>query len=145
MKSIIYLLFSFLLISCSFNQIYKDQESDKKDGEQITQKFYWEILHGSIQDNIYNLFSEKFFEVTDKEKLNELLSTTNNIGPIQDFYLVKWETLVVKGSDARSQYLFTYDVKRGTETTHETFSMEKDENGDIKIVGYNVSQDLSNK
>jgi hypothetical protein len=36
-------------------------------------------------------------------------------------------------------------VKRGTEKTQETFTLEKDENGDIKIVGYRVNQDMLSK
>jgi len=147
MKSkIIYLLFSFLLISCNFNQFYKDRESDKEDGEKIPQKFYWELRYGANQDTIYKLFDEKFFAVTDQEKLLELINTTqNNIGPVQEYNLVKWETLVVKGSNARSQYFFMYNVKRGTETTEESFNLEKDKDGNIKIVGYRVNQTFSNK
>jgi hypothetical protein len=144
-KKIYFLIISLLLISCSFNEFYKDRESDKKDGEKVSQKFYWELRHGANQDDIYKLFGEKFFAVTDKEKLVELLNITNKIGPIQEYNLSKWETLVVKGSNAKSEYLLTYDVKRGVETTHETFTMEKDKNGDIKIVGYRVNQELLNK
>lgn len=144
MKSkIIYLLItSFLLISCNFNQFYKNRESDKADGEKIPRKFYWELRYGTNQDNIYKLFGDKFFEVSDKEKLAEMLSIVTKIGPVEDYTLSKWETLVVKGTDSKSEYLFTYDVKRGNETTHETFTMEKDKQGDIKIVGYHINQDF---
>lgn len=135
----------FLLISCNFNRFYKDRESDKADGEKIPQKFYWEIQYGTNQDDIYKLFSEKFFSVTNKEKLAELLNITNKIGPIQEYHLSKWETLVVKGSNPKSEYLFTYDVNRGTEKTEETFTLEKDKTGNIKIVGYHVNQNLLNK
>ncbi|MCS3871274.1 hypothetical protein J3D55_004190 [Chryseobacterium ginsenosidimutans] len=146
MKPIIYLLFSFLLTSCNFNQFYKDRESDKEDGEKIPQKFYWELRYGGNQDDIYKLFDEKFFAVTDQEKLLELINVTQNkIGPVQEYNLVKWETMVVKGSNARSEYLLTYDVKRGSENTEETFTMEKNKDGDIKIVGYRVNQNLLNK
>jgi hypothetical protein len=92
------------------------------------------------------LFDEKFFAVTDQEKLLELINVTQNkIGPVQEYNLVKWETMVVKGSNARSEYLLTYDVKRGSENTKETFTMEKNKDGDIKIVGYRVNQNLLNK
>jgi hypothetical protein len=146
MKKIYLLIISFLLISCNFNQFYKDRESDKEDGKKIPQKFYWELRYGGNQDDIYKLFDEKFFAVTDQEKLLELINVTQNkIGPVQEYNLVKWETLVVKGSNARSQYLFTYNLKRGTENTDETFTMEKNKDGDIKIVGYRVNQNLLNK
>jgi len=146
MKKIYFLFIALLLISCNFNQFYKDRESDKKDGEKIPQKFYWELRYGANQEDIYKLFGEKFFAVTTKDKLAELINVTQNkIGPVQEYNLVKWETMIVKGSNARSEYFFTYDVKRGTEHTEETFTMEKNENGDIKIVGYRVNQNLLNK
>lgn len=136
---------SLILISCNFNQFYKDRESDKEDGEKITQKFYWELRYGGNQENIYKLFGEKFFEVTDRDKLTELLNVTGQIGPVQEYNLAHWETLVVKGSNPKSEYFFVYDVQRGTEKTQETFRLEKDDSGMIKIVGYHVNQDLLNK
>ncbi|MDR6158667.1 hypothetical protein QF023_002183 [Chryseobacterium sp. SLBN-27] len=91
------------------------------------------------------MFGEKFFEVTDKEKLTELLNVTGQIGSVQEYNLAHWETLVVKGSNPKSEYFFVYDVQRGTEKTQETFRLEKDDSGMIKIVGYHVNQDLLNK
>jgi hypothetical protein len=60
MKASIYFFYLFLLISCNFNQFYKDRESDKADGEKVPQKFYWEIRYGGNQDDIYKLFGENF-------------------------------------------------------------------------------------
>lgn len=145
MKKFYFLFISFILISCSFNEFYKDRESDKKDGEKIPQKFYWELRYGGNKEDIYKLFGEKFFTVTDKGKLDELLEVTNKIGPIQEYNLVKWETMIVKGTNARSQYFYVYDVKRGSEKTEESFTLEKDKDGNIQIVGYRVNQNFSNK
>ena len=145
MKNIYLLLLSFLLISCSYNQFYKDRESDKTDGEKIPIKFYWELRYGNNPDDISKLFGEKFFEVTDKEKLVKLMNTVNAIGPVEEYNLAKWETMVVKGSNARSQYFFMYNVKRGTKKTEESFTLEKNKEGDIKIVGYRVNQDMLNE
>ncbi|RQO36844.1 hypothetical protein DBR39_17390 [Chryseobacterium sp. KBW03] len=145
MKNVYLLLFSFFLISCSFNEFYKDRESDKTDGEKISKKFYWELRYGNNPDDIYKLFGDKFFEVTDKEKLVKLINMVNQIGPVEEYNLAKWETMVVKGSNARSQYFFMYNVKRGTKKTEESFTLEKNKEGDIKIVGYRVNQDLLNE
>lgn len=146
MKRLYFILISFLLISCSFNQTFSNREEDKKAAEEISKKFFWELKYGGNLDTIYNLFGNKFFEVTDKEKLLQIINTTqNDIGRVEEYNLVKWETLIVKGSNAKSVYLLVYDVKRGTSKTQETFSMEKDKNGDIKIVGYKVNHDLLNK
>ena len=147
MKHLYLILISFLLISCSFNQTFSNREEDKKDAEEISQKFFWELKYGGNMDTIYNLFGDKFFEVTDKDKLLQIINTSqNDIGRVEEYNLVKWETLIVKGSNSKSEYLLVYDVKRGTTAkTEETFSMQKDKNGDIKIVGYRVNQDLLNK
>ncbi|MBO9692002.1 hypothetical protein [Chryseobacterium sp.] len=40
------------------------------------------------------------------------MNTVNEIGPVEEYDLAKWETMV-KGSNARSQYFFMYNVKRG--------------------------------
>ncbi|KXH85674.1 hypothetical protein [Chryseobacterium kwangjuense] len=146
MKHLYLILISFLLISCSYNQTFSNREEDKKDAEQISRKLYWELKYGGNLDTIYNLFGEKFFEVTDKNKLLQIINATqNDIGRVEEYDLVKWETLIVKGSNPRSEYVLVYDVKRGTAKTEETLSMQKDKNGDIKIVGYRVNQDLLNK
>ncbi|WP_312993250.1 hypothetical protein [Chryseobacterium flavum] len=51
--------------------------------------------YGNNQDDIYKLFGEKFFEVTDKEKLVKLINVVNEIGPVEEYNLAKWETIVV--------------------------------------------------
>ncbi|UWX60590.1 hypothetical protein N0B40_19655 [Chryseobacterium oranimense] len=146
MKHLYLILISFLLIGCSYNQVFSNREEDKKDAEKISQKFFWELKYGGNLDTIYNLFGDKFFEVTSKEKLLQIINTTqNDIGRVEEYDLVKWETLIVKGSNPKSEYLLIYDVKRGSAKTEETFSMMKDKNGDIKIVGYRVNQDMLNK
>ncbi|KQT23916.1 hypothetical protein ASG22_07775 [Chryseobacterium sp. Leaf405] len=104
------------------------------------------MRYGGNQEKIYELFSDKFFEITSKEKLLEIFTISQNeTGPIQEYNLVKWETFVSKGTNPRSEYLLVYDVKRGLGKTQETFSLQKEKNGDIKIVGYHVNHDLLNK
>lgn len=140
MKKICLILISFILISCSFDRTFSNRESDKEEAEKITKKFYWELEHGSNLDNLHNLFSEKFFEVTKKEKLDELnITVQNEMGIVEDYNLQRWETLVVKGTNEKSTYLLVYKVKRQNGETVETFSLLK-ENEVIKIVGYNVNR-----
>ncbi|CAD7810345.1 hypothetical protein CHRY9390_02163 [Chryseobacterium aquaeductus] len=139
MKKILLFFILATLVSCSFNQTFSNRESDKDEAQKVAEKFYWELQYGSNQDKMYELFSDKFFEITSKEKLNQLnLDTQNHRGIIKQNDLVKWETLVVKGSDAKSQYLLIYNVARESGMTEETFSMLK-ENGIIKIVGYHIN------
>ncbi|MCY0968709.1 hypothetical protein [Chryseobacterium wangxinyae] len=137
MKKILLFVILTLLVSCSFNKTFSNRESDRDEAEKISKKFYWELSYGGNQDDLYNLFGEQFFEVTTKDKLNQMnLVSQNEIGQVQDYTLVKWETLVIKGSNP--------DVKRERGKTQETFSLNKKE-GEIKIVGYHINQDLLDK
>ena len=138
-----YLFFIILtLISCNYNSTYSNRESDKNEAEKIPKKFYWEIQYGNSEEETFKLFSEKFFEVTDKNKLREIIALSNSqFGAIKEYNLGNWETFVVKGSNPKSEYVLIYDVIRENTKTQEKFSMVK-ENGVIKIVGYNVNQNL---
>lgn len=142
-----YYLFLILLAltSCNFNKTYSNRESDKKDAEKIPEKFYWEVMYGSNEGEIFKLFSESFFEVTDRNNLRKIISISQGeFGNIKEYNLKSWETLVVKGTNPRSEYILVYDVTRENTKTQESFSMVK-ENGVIKILGYNVNQDLLNQ
>ncbi|MBA5245547.1 hypothetical protein H1R16_03255 [Marnyiella aurantia] len=139
MKTLITLLTLFILSSCNFNSTYQNRENDKIDAEKITHKFYYSQTYGNKNDAL-NLFSEKFFAVTNRDKLNEMISSSeNDFGKITEYNLKNWETLIVKGSNPKSEYLLTYDVRREKEPTQETFSMIK-ENGIIKIIGYRITK-----
>lgn len=83
-----------------------------------------------------------FFEITNKDQLDELIHTAQQEnGVIKEYNIKHWETLVVKGSDEKSQYLLVYEVTRESGKTEEIFSMHK-ENGIIKIVGYRINHIL---
>ncbi|AYN00158.1 hypothetical protein [Chryseobacterium sp. 3008163] len=142
MKKILLFFILATLVSCSFNQTFSNRESDKNDAQEITSKLYWEILYGSNKDKIYDLFSDVFFEITNKDQLDELILTAQQEnGVIKEYNIKHWETLVVKGSDEKSQYLLVYEVTRESGKTEEIFSMHK-ENGIIKIVGYRINRIL---
>lgn len=139
MKKILLFITLMLLISCSFNQTFSNRESDRDDAEKISKKIYWELLQGTNKDKIYELFSDKFFEVTNKDQLDKLISDSQQeYGVIKEYNLEHWETLVVKGSNSKSEYLLTYNVTRESGNTKETFSMLK-EDENIKIVGYHIN------
>ncbi len=139
MRTILTILTLLIITSCSFNRTYKNRESDKKDAEKITEKFYYSQTYGNPQDGI-NLYSEKFFAVTNREQLNLMIERSKNeYGQITEYKLKKWETFVEEGTNPKSEYLLTYDVKREKQTIQETFSLLK-EDGIIRIVGYNITE-----
>ncbi len=131
---------STFLISCQINSTSSNRESDKREAEKITNEFY-NYLEKKEFENAANLFSEKFFAVTDKDKLYEIFNATlNDCGNLTDFSIVDWSTFVVKGTNPKSEYLFYYKVSREKKETLEEIGMIK-ENDSIKIVSYHVSVD----
>ncbi|WP_435523148.1 hypothetical protein [Chryseobacterium indoltheticum] len=62
------------------------------------------MLQGTNKDKIYELFSDKFFEVTNKDQLDKLISDSQQeYGIIKENNLEHWETLVVKGSNSKKR------------------------------------------
>jgi hypothetical protein len=47
------------------------------------------------------------------------------------------ETLVIKGTNPKSEYVLVYNVKRDIKNTQEKFTLHK-EGDSIKIVGYDI-------
>jgi hypothetical protein len=141
MKNLYFLLFLSFMLSCNFNTTSSNSESDKREGEEITHKLYY-YLETTDFKKAEHLFSEKFFEVTDREKLQKIFSQTQDqLGNIQNFSLLEWNTFVVKGSNPKSEYLFLYQVEREKKPSVEKIGMIK-ENDSIKIVSYHIQFDF---
>ncbi|TXF79607.1 hypothetical protein [Chryseobacterium sp.] len=139
MKYNIIILTAFLLLNCSFNSTRKNKEEDKIDAENITKQFY-SILNKSDTRELYQLFGEKFFNITSKKQLEKMLYdiSTECGSKVTNTKLKKWETFVSNGTDSRSEYVLLYIVQRNIKNTEEKITLEK-ENGNIKIVGYDVT------
>jgi len=140
-KNILTLLTMLILTSCHYNNQYLNREEDKKEAEQVTNKLY-DLLKAKDYEGTTSLFSKKFFEVTDKEKLLRLYSTTNEkLGDLTDTEVEIWETRVVEGSNPISNYTFVYKNKYTNFVAKETINLTKDEDGQLRIVGYNINSD----
>src|SRR5882724_7812830 len=91
-----------LLFSCNFNATYTNREEDKSDAQKITNVFY-NLLRNQKYNETYKLFSQKFFDVTDTSKLNEMYQMTfKKLGPIDNINLDHWQTQVIKGTNSSS-------------------------------------------
>lgn len=141
MKKLLSIVTLLLLVGCSYNRTYQNRKSDQNEAEEITKKFYYALTYGNPAD-ADKLFSAKFFEATPKDKLAAFIDKSkNDDGKITEYELKDSQTLVVEGTNAKSEYILKYDVKREKNPTIETISMIK-ENGVIKIVGYNVMKNF---
>lgn len=125
---------------CQVNGTYKNRESDKRDGEAVAIDFF-ELLSKSEHQKIYNLFSERFYEVSDTLELKKLLDMSNEqLGEIENFEIEDWETESVVGTNSQVKYGFLYNVKRSKFPSKETIVLQK-EKDDIKILSYNVKSE----
>lgn len=140
MKCILpYFFFAILLTSCNITSF--NSESDKSEAEAITNKFYHHLEMNDFE-KADKLFSEKFFEETDVEKLHKIYDyTLKEGGNLKNFILLEWNTLVVKGTDSKAEYVLLYNVEREKKNTTERIGLIK-ENDTIKIVSYYVNMDM---
>lgn len=140
-KYLVFSLVLFLFIGCNFNKTYQNRESDRQDAEKITNEFY-SLLNNHRIEKAFELFSNKFFQVTSKEKLKDMIDWTNaNGGKVKKISLSNWQTLVNEGDTPIYDYSLTYYIERDSINTQEIFSLQK-EYDTIKIVGYKINLDV---
>lgn len=139
MKKYTLILIPLFFIGCNFNKTYRNREEDKQEAEKITEKFY-SLIKNNKRKEALKLFGEKFFKLTRKDQLNEMLNEINSScgSKISDTKLITWETFVSIGTNPKSEYVLLYKVNRNIKNTQEKITLEKN-NDSIKIVGYDVS------
>jgi len=134
------------LSSCQFNSQFINRVADKTQAEQITNKFYTLVKEKNFEGTV-QLFSNKFLEVTPKDKLLQfLVSLEEKLGDFKSANVKSWETFCIEGSHPSSKYTLAYKTKYEKFDAEETISLKKDTDGVIRIYGYHVSSDgfLSN-
>jgi hypothetical protein len=136
------LIFLTLIISgCTFTTSRLNREGDRKDAEKVTDQFY-AMIKAKKYDDMYNLFSFKFWAVTSVKKMNGIYTMTQNkLGDIVDMKLGDWQTKVVSGTDPSAEYRLTYNNHRQKFDSRETFLLMKDTDNVIRIVAYDIYSD----
>ena len=145
-QTLLILLISIFISSCTFNSSYVDRDVDRQEAERVTVKFFY-LLRDKKFNETHSLFSPRFLEVTNKEKINQIFQTSEErLGSIKDQILESWNTNIVKGTNSKSEYLLVYKVKRTKFDSKEKIRLEK-ENDTIKILYYNIESEglLNNK
>jgi hypothetical protein len=132
-------LFATTLTSCSFNRTFTNREEDKKEAEQVTTKLY-ELLKNKKYKESTELFSEKFFEISDKERLFDIYKMTEEkLGAVQETNIDSWETKVILGTDPVSTYVLVYKNKYDKFEATETFRLTKEADGKIRILAFRIT------
>lgn len=136
------LLVLLIAFSCNkVNTLRKNTESDKIEGEKITQIYFDNIKLEKPSDNL-KLFGKDFLAKISKEDFIKQSSIVDvKLGKVIEKNLLKWETNIVDGTNPKSEYLFIYDVKREKYNSKETFYLTKEPTDSIKIHTYNVESE----
>jgi len=130
-----------MLAGCSGHVTRTNALADKNAGLEITETFYHLRMHGKTEEALA-LFSERFFEATPRDELRGILEKVDRRhGPLSYSELGPWETIVSKGTHPFSRFTYIYEVKYRDGSTRESFVLEKEDDGKIKILIYNIFYD----
>jgi len=141
-KAFIVLLISILLSGCQFSNKYQNRESDKQDAEEIAFTLFENIKLRNFEKTT-SLFGQKFFEVTTKEELLKIFEVTDReLGLLKSIELIDWSTDVSEGAIEKGIYILNYKCKFEKGKVDLRIVLIKEENGEIKVVGYNVINNL---
>ncbi|SFO09310.1 hypothetical protein SAMN05421741_1202 [Paenimyroides ummariense] len=142
MKRLLILAILSLSFSCNnLNVQRKNTERDKVEGEKVLNTYFDNLASNKREDNL-KLFSEVFFEKTPKDTFLKQDSIVGlKLGKIIERNLLKWETNIIEGRRAISEYVFIYDVKREKYNTKETFYLIKEPTDSIRIHTYQVESE----
>jgi hypothetical protein len=139
--SIVVILILVTLTGCHVNSQYINRDEDKKEAEQVTNKLY-DLLRTKDYEATTELFSKRFFEVTDKEKLFRIFNATSEkLGELKTTEIETWETKRIEGTNPSANYVLIYKNKYEKFDSKETIQLSKDEDGKIRIIGYFINSD----
>ncbi|HVS91335.1 MAG TPA: hypothetical protein VHE59_04835 [Mucilaginibacter sp.] len=134
-------IFSLFLTACTLNYTRTNRESDKEDAEKITSLLFYQLQRKDYA-GADSLFSKDFFSVTTKEKLNDIFRfTQERLGDLQDTHLSDWQTKVVRGTDASSEYILLYGNTYKKSVGQVKITLKKDPDNKIRILGYTIRSD----
>jgi hypothetical protein len=135
------LLILVTMTTCRFNSQYLNREEDKRDAEKITNELF-KLMTAKDYEATTKLFSKKFFEVTDKEKLFKIFSmTSEKLGVLERTEILTWETRRVEGSNPVADYAFVYKCTYEKFPAKTTIRLTREEDGQIRIISYNINSD----
>ncbi|MBI5539268.1 MAG: DUF4019 domain-containing protein [Bacteroidia bacterium] len=143
MKTAVFFLLCTILSGCTCSRM--NDTSDKMGVEKIADEFYSNLQFKNYK-NIYPSFSNSFWKVMDTTKFRQSLEeSTEKLGALLEYNLVDWQTYVLLGSTKTvGDYTLVYKNKYEKLETTETLTLKYEDDGQIRIVGYNVLLDQLN-
>jgi len=137
-KLLLILIIPILVTSCHFSNKYQNRESDRQDAEKVTTELFGFIKQSDFE-KATEFFSDEFYKVTSKEDLMKIFkSTENKLGGLKSTELSDWNTMVSEGAIEQGVYNLNYDSEFEKDNAKLKLTLIKNENGEIKVVGYNI-------
>jgi hypothetical protein len=137
MKTTAFFLLCTILSACTCSRM--NDTSDKMGVEKIANEFYSNLQSKNYKD-IYPICSNSFWKEKDTTKFKQSMEElTEKIGALVEYNLVDWKTYVILGTTkTRGDYTFVYKNKYEKSETTETLRFRYEDDGQIRIVGYDV-------
>src|SRR5579864_7852670 len=91
---------------CVFSSTYLNRDQDKQDAEKINNQLF-DDLKSKNYNAAYKLFSKDFFVATNKKKLSNIFTfTQDKLGDLKSAEISQWETRVIAGTNPSADYQF---------------------------------------
>tara|TARA_R110002033_G_C3791101_1_gene230317 strand:- start:244 stop:684 length:441 start_codon:yes stop_codon:yes gene_type:complete len=137
-KILLILIIPILVTSCHFSNKYQNRESDRQDAENVTAELFGYIKESDFE-KASELFGDEFYKVTSKDDLIEIFkSTETKLGVLKRTELADWNSMVSEGAIEQGVYNLNYNGEFEKDKAKLKITLTKNENGVIKVVGYNI-------
>ena len=139
MKIILLLSVIISLAGCNLNTKIHNDEFDKMEAEKITSAFYGGAVTNDYS-KIDTLFSPIQYTKQKRDSLGIFIKDIHDqFGTIVTWNLVDWQTIDVKGTDSKTEYVLIYNVEFSSKSVIETFIMRK-EDGKVRIFDLRIAE-----
>ncbi len=137
-KILLILILPILVTSCHFSNKYQNRESDRQNAEKVTAELF-DYIKNSEFEKATELFGDEFYKVTSKGDLMEIFeSTQKKLGRLKSTELTNWNTMVSEGAIEQGVYNLSYNGEFENDSAKLKITLIKNENGEIKVAGYNI-------
>ncbi|WP_033958921.1 DUF4019 domain-containing protein [Psychroserpens jangbogonensis] len=137
-RFLLILMIPIFAASCNFSNEYKNRESDRQDAEKVTAELFGFIKQSDFE-KATTLFGEEFYKVYSKEDLVKIFeSTENKLGELKSTELSDWNTMVSEDAIEQGFYNMNYNSEFEKGKAKQKITLVKNENEEIKVVGYNI-------
>jgi hypothetical protein len=138
MRNTLLLLICLIVASCTY--IRNNNIGDVKAAEKIADQFH-DSYKAKDYKSIYPIISKTYWKHTDSTSFRLLLEGVNKeLGDLIEIKLADWQTSVTLGTKKTTgNYTLLFRNKYDKKEAVETFNFVFEDDGHIRIIGYNIA------